>query len=108
MRKTTYERNYNKMHTQGVPVAINRALKAELTREVKKAVNRWLENNQKLGVYGTVKEYITAWHNVEYDFTLNPKTPAKVTLYAADQTFTQGYTQTPVAAYRITKTQLFN
>lgn len=108
MRKVTYERKYNKTRTQGMPVTLSRALKAELAREIKKAVNCWLENNQKLGAYGTVKEYITAWHNVEYDFTLNPKSSVKVTLYATDQTFTQGYTQKPLATYRITKTQLFN
>lgn len=108
MRTTTYVRKYGEMRAPGTPAAEKVALKTELTRTVRTAVNKWLENNHKLGCETDVKNFLTAWHALGYDFTLNPNTPVKVTLYAADQTATQGYTTTPIATYRISKKELFN
>lgn len=108
MRYITYVRKYDEFRAVDTPQAKKKALKAELNRATRNAVNKWLETNQLLGNTPTVKEYLTAWHNIEYVFTLSPKTKVEVTLFNCDQSFTRGYTQTYEAKYSITKKELFN
>lgn len=81
--------------------------KKVLERTIRTAVQKWLLENHQLGNVTTFGEWLSGWHDIGYTFTTAVNGNVKVTLYACDQTWTQGYTRKPIQTLVINKNHLF-
>lgn len=109
MKKATYQRKLELVMQRNTPQTTlaemkkKKAVENELKRFWNKEAARWMEENH---LHMPVKQWITNWHEIRFDFNLKAGGTIIAKLYAADFNWREGNTLDLLETVRIPKKEL--